>query len=60
MRKNRQYILERTSQSSKFLMKNCLKGEIYYEFQNEQNKAYRKGDALGAFGDECIELCGVW
>ena len=35
-------------------MKNCLKGEIYYEFQNEQNKAYRKGDALGAFDDECI------
>ena len=30
------------------------KGEFYYEFQNEQNKTYRKGDALSAFGDECI------
>ena len=33
-----------------------LKGEIYNEFQNEQKKICRKNNALGAFGDECIDL----
>jgi hypothetical protein len=35
-------------------MKNYLKGEIYYEFQNQRNQTYRKNYALGAFVDECI------